>query len=79
MKTRPNYATAPFASIEAAKARVDAFIAWNNDEHRHSAIDVDGDGQLEFLGSRYLEGTVVIDHHATIQNALSIPFYGCPF
>jgi putative transposase len=38
MKTRPNYPNAPFASIEGAKAWVDAFVAWYNDMHRHSSI-----------------------------------------
>ena len=38
MKTRPDYPTAPFANIEAATAWVDAFVAWYNDEHRHSSI-----------------------------------------
>ena len=34
----PEYPTAPFANIEAAQAWVDAFVAWYNDEHRHSSI-----------------------------------------
>jgi len=38
MKTRPNYPTAPFATIEVAKAWVLAFVAWYNGEHRHSSI-----------------------------------------
>jgi putative transposase len=38
MKTRPSYPTAPFVNIEAARAWVDAFVAWYNDEHRHSSI-----------------------------------------
>ncbi|MCP4449516.1 MAG: transposase [Myxococcales bacterium] len=38
MKTCPEYPTAAFASIEAAQARVDAFVTWYNNEHRHSSI-----------------------------------------
>tara|TARA_R110002096_G_scaffold435826_2_gene663498 strand:- start:8719 stop:9582 length:864 start_codon:yes stop_codon:yes gene_type:complete len=38
MKTRPEYPTKSFASIEAAKSWVDAFVTWYNDEHRHSRI-----------------------------------------
>ncbi len=38
MKTRPNYPTAPFSSIDAARSWVDSFVAWYNDEHRHSRI-----------------------------------------
>jgi len=38
MKTRPEYPTKPFANIEDAKAWVDAFVTWYNEEHRHSRI-----------------------------------------
>lgn len=38
MKTRPNYPHRPFASLPAAQAWVDAFVAWYNEDHRHSAI-----------------------------------------
>jgi len=38
VKTRPSYPDAPFATIEAAKAWVDAFVAWYNDTHKHSSI-----------------------------------------
>ena len=38
MKYRPGYPRKPFASIEAASRWVEAFVAWYNDEHLHSAI-----------------------------------------
>jgi len=38
MKTRPEYPTKPFATIEDARRWVDAFVTWYNDEHRHSRI-----------------------------------------
>tara|TARA_R110002096_G_scaffold77896_8_gene183386 strand:+ start:25413 stop:25673 length:261 start_codon:yes stop_codon:yes gene_type:complete len=38
MKTRPNYPTAPFVSIEAATVWVDAFVTWYNGKHRNSPI-----------------------------------------
>jgi len=38
LKYRPEYPSQPFASLEAAKAWVTAFVAWYNTEHRHSAI-----------------------------------------
>jgi len=38
MKTRPNYPTRPFPCIEAARAWVDAFVAWYNEVHQHSSI-----------------------------------------
>jgi len=38
MKTRPNYPRAPFSDLEAARAWVDAFVRWYNDEHQHSTI-----------------------------------------
>jgi transposase InsO family protein len=38
MKTRPSYPHQAFASLEAAQAWVESFVAWYNDEHRHSSI-----------------------------------------
>ena len=38
MKTRPDYPSRPFPSLDAASAWVDAFVAWYNDCHRHSSI-----------------------------------------
>ncbi len=37
-KTRPGYPSKPFASIEEARAWVEAFVHWYNEEHRHSGI-----------------------------------------
>lgn len=38
LKYCPQYPTKPFATIEAARAWVTAFVAWYNDEHLHSGI-----------------------------------------
>ena len=38
MKTRPEYPRNPFCNIDAAKVWVTAFVAWYNNEHRHSSI-----------------------------------------
>lgn len=38
LKYRPGYPRKPFASIEAARAWVEAFVAWYNGVHLHSAI-----------------------------------------
>lgn len=38
LKYVPSYPRKPFASIDAAWAWVERFVAWYNDEHRHSAI-----------------------------------------
>jgi transposase InsO family protein len=38
MKYRPEYPERPFASLEQARAWVARFVAWYNEEHRHSAI-----------------------------------------
>ncbi len=38
LKYRPEYPSLPFATLEAARAWVAAFIDWYNTEHRHSAI-----------------------------------------
>lgn len=38
MKTRPDYPDKPFADIEAARAWVNAFVTWHNEEHQHSSI-----------------------------------------
>lgn len=38
VKYRPEYPSGPFASLEAARAWVDWFVAWYNHEHLHSAI-----------------------------------------
>lgn len=39
LKYVPFWPDKPFASIEAARAWVAQFVAWYNDEHRHSALD----------------------------------------
>jgi len=39
LKYRPSYPSRPFASLEAARAWVDRFVRWYNEEHRHSAIN----------------------------------------
>jgi transposase InsO family protein len=38
VKYRPNYPKKPFASIEEARAWVQNFVDWYNDEHLHSSI-----------------------------------------
>ncbi|MEE9393534.1 MAG: integrase core domain-containing protein [Planctomycetota bacterium] len=38
MKYRPGYPKKPFASLEAARIWVEAFVAWYNGEHLHSGI-----------------------------------------
>ncbi len=38
LKYRPEYPHKPFATIEAGRAWVTAFVAWYNTEHRHSGI-----------------------------------------
>jgi transposase InsO family protein len=38
LKYRPEYPSRPFQSLEEARAWVDAFVAWYNGEHLHSAI-----------------------------------------
>lgn len=37
-KYRPDFPDGPFASLEAARAWVEAFVAWYNSEHLHSAL-----------------------------------------
>lgn len=37
-KYRPDFPRGPFASLEAARAWVEAFVAWYNTEHLHSAL-----------------------------------------
>jgi transposase InsO family protein len=38
LKYRPNYPGKPFADVQAARAWVQEFVGWYNNEHRHSAI-----------------------------------------
>jgi len=38
VKYRPEYPKKPFENIEAARAWVDSFVVWYNNEHRHSGI-----------------------------------------
>ncbi len=38
MKYRPNFPDKPFESLEAAQQWVEGFVAWYNEEHRHSGI-----------------------------------------
>ena len=38
LKFRPGYPTKPFSSIEEARAWVEAFVAWYNTQHLHSAV-----------------------------------------
>ena len=38
LKYRPGFPRAPFASLDAARAWVTAFVAWYNGEHLHSAL-----------------------------------------
>lgn len=38
VKYRPEYPKKPFESVEAARAWVDRFVVWYNNEHRHSGI-----------------------------------------
>jgi putative transposase len=39
MKYRPEYPRRPFASLEAARAWVERFVAWYNTVHLHSALN----------------------------------------
>jgi putative transposase len=39
LKYVPFWPDRPFASIDAARAWVEHFVAWYNEEHRHSALD----------------------------------------
>ena len=39
LKYRPSYPSRPFASLEAARAWVERFVRWYNEEHRHSALN----------------------------------------
>jgi transposase InsO family protein len=39
LKTHVSYPRTPFASREEAQAWVDAFVAWYNHDHRHSALN----------------------------------------
>jgi transposase InsO family protein len=39
MKYHPGFPARPFASLQAARAWVEAFVAWYNEEHRHSGIE----------------------------------------
>lgn len=39
MKSRVGYPRKPFSSLAEAQAWVDRFVAWYNDEHRHSALN----------------------------------------
>ena len=38
LKYVPNYPDKPFESLEAAREWVHVFVAWYNEDHRHSAI-----------------------------------------
>jgi len=38
VKYRPEYPTSAFGSLEQARQWVQAFVAWYNNEHRHSGI-----------------------------------------
>jgi transposase InsO family protein len=38
VKYRPEYPKKPFENLEAARAWVDRFVVWYNNEHRHSGI-----------------------------------------
>lgn len=38
LKYVPTYPAKPFASLSEARAWVDRFVHWYNEEHRHSAI-----------------------------------------
>jgi len=38
LKYRPNYPSKPFESLEAARTWVEQFVAWYNNDHRHSGI-----------------------------------------
>ena len=38
VKYRPEYPRGPFASLEAAREWVEAFVSWYNGEHRHGGI-----------------------------------------
>ena len=39
LKYVPFWPDRPFADVEAARAWVARFVAWYNEEHRHSALD----------------------------------------
>ena len=58
VKYRPEYPEGPFGSLEDARAWVEAFVRWYNEEHRHSAIRFitpaqrHGGGQLAVLRGR---------------------------
>lgn len=38
LKYRPEFPSKPFASLEEARAWVEGFVSWYNQEHRHSGI-----------------------------------------
>ena len=38
VKCRPNFPNKPFEDLEAARTWVEGFVAWYNEEHRHSGI-----------------------------------------
>ena len=38
LKYRPGFPSKPFASIDAAREWIAGFVAWYNDEHRHSGL-----------------------------------------
>jgi putative transposase len=38
LKYTPSYPSQPFASLDAARGWVNAFVRWYNHEHRHSGI-----------------------------------------
>jgi transposase InsO family protein len=38
LKYRPEYPTKPFQSVDAARAWMEAFVGWYNNQHLHSAI-----------------------------------------
>ena len=65
LKYVPFWPDNPFASLEAARAWVAHFVAWYNDEHRHSALDyLTPSERHEGRGDAILENRRTVDERA---------------
>jgi len=68
LKYRPGYPAKAFASAEAARGWVEAFVAWYNGQHRHSGIKFVTPDQRHFG----LEGEVLNTRDAVYRLARSV-------